>query len=304
MFGDLEKKEIKIKQLEAQYVVFGREICPDTKRPHLQCFVYFGEKKTFSVLKKWDGEAHWEASRGPPQKAAKYCKKDGDFWEKGTCPVMGSQTGRAVVAELVRTGASLKTVAEEHPEMYMVYHRGLKALRAELMAKPARTQMPDVYWVWGVTGVGKTKFATTLCESFYIKDETLWWDGYEGQDCIIIDDYSWDGKDESFRRLLRLCDRNKFQGQIKGGYVEVNSPKIVITCEYPPSYYWTENKLAQVKRRLHKELCLNSAPRDERPEVLDNTMLEPLDEGGVNVYTFWDDCKQYYTPPTPPNGGE
>jgi len=45
-------------------------------------------------------------------------------------------------------------------------------------------------------------------------------------------------------------DRYRYQGQVKGGYVNINSPFIYITCEHPPSYYWSGNELDQITRRL------------------------------------------------------
>lgn len=75
----------------------------------------------------------------------------------------------------------------------------------------------------------------------------MWWDGYEQQEAIIIDDF--DGK-WPYRDLLRLLDRYPYQGQYKGGYVKINSPYIYITCEYSPSFFWRGNEFAQIHRRL------------------------------------------------------
>ena len=81
-----------------------------------------------------------------------------------------------------------------------------------------------------------------------MKDGTPWWDGYTNQDVILIDDF--DGK-WPFRDLLRLLDRYPYQGQIKGGYVKINSPHIYITCEFPPAdIYQPGNELNQIIRRL------------------------------------------------------
>lgn len=199
------------------------------------------------LKKKVDGQAHWLPSKGTPQEAAQYCKKDGNWWEVGECPVAGKRTDLDAVALKVRNGASLQEIAEEHPAMFVVYSRGFAALQSKLMKD--RTEKPHVSWVWGSTGVGKTKYAVELCKSFYMKDGTKWWDGYEQQECIILDDYEWDEKRESFRYLLRLLDRYKFQGETKGSYVKINSREIVITCEHPPSHFWGGGMLAQILRR-------------------------------------------------------
>ncbi|AUM61742.1 Rep [uncultured virus] len=260
MYGDFEEKESMLRKLPVQYACWGREIAPTTGRPHLQGYLYFPEKKAWGALKKIDKEAHWEAARKSPQANYDYCSKEGRYFEEiGVKPVMGARTDLQAVAEEVRNGASLQAIAEAHPGMFVQYSKGFAALKNSLMKD--RTTKPDVTWVYGETGLGKTKLAVELCKSFYMKDGTQWWDGYEQQECIIVDDF--DGK-WPFRDLLRFLDRYKYQGQCKGGYVKINSPEIVITCEYPPSHFWTGSELAQIQRRI-TELVHLKTPKCETP---------------------------------------
>ena len=64
------------------YAVFGREVCPDTQKEHLQGYVYFENAVTGGGLHKRlglnHGEYRGEAQRGTAEQAADYCKKDGD----------------------------------------------------------------------------------------------------------------------------------------------------------------------------------------------------------------------------------
>lgn len=179
--------------------------------------------------------------------ASDYCKKCGDWWEVGELPAQGKRSDLVAVAELVRSGVSLVEVAEEVPGMFVRYSKGLTLLKMILMKD--RTEMPAVTWLWGPSGSGKSRYAVDLGFSFYIKDGTPWWDGYDGQKCIIIDDF--DGK-WPFRDFLRLLDRYPYQGQFKGGYVKINSPLIYITCEFPPDEIWKGTELKQVLRRIQR----------------------------------------------------
>lgn len=117
-------------------------------------------------------------------------------------------------------------------------------------------------------------------KTYYIKDGTQWWDEYEQQEAIIIDDF--DGK-WPFRDLLRLLDRYPYQGQFKGGYVPINSPFIYITCEHPPDWFWgpmakapltgdrSANELAQMLRRIDEIVHVEDmAKKAVEAAVIDN----------------------------------
>lgn len=201
-------------------------------------------------MKKLLDRAHWEPRKGTAAQAAEYCKKDGRVTERGKISRQGARSDLAKVAEQVRDGASLAEIAEEVPAVFVRYHKGLAALKS--IQYEDRKEPPKVTWLWGATGVGKTRRATEGA-SFYMKDGTKWWDGYEQQDRIVIDDFdgSW-----PFRDLLRLLDRYPYQGQTKGGYVKINSPEIIITCEFPPTHWWEGTALRQVQRRLTEVIHL------------------------------------------------
>ena len=199
-----------------------------------------------SALKKLNNRIHWEARRGTQKQAIDYCKKDGTFREIGVPNKQGKRTDLDELAELaIDNEVNLYEVAMTMPATYARYHKGIERLR-QLTYKP-RTNRPLVYWRWGKAGVGKTRYCIERHPDHYIKDGTMWWDGYTQQEAIIIDDF--DGK-WPYRDLLRILDRYAYQGQVKGGYININSPYIYITCEFEPSTFWIGNELDQVMRRL------------------------------------------------------
>lgn len=149
------------------------------------------------------------------------------------------------VAEAVLSGASLRSIVEDHATTFIKYHRGIERMKEVL--DEDREEAPHVVWLWGKAGVGKTRRAIESHASCYIKDGTQWWNGYNQEEAIVIDDFDFRWP---YRDLLRLLDRYKYQGQTKGGYVKINSPYIYITCEHPPSYHWAGNELKQVLRRV------------------------------------------------------
>lgn len=224
--------------------------------PHIQGAVYYKNARALKSMKKMLPRAHLEPMRGTCSHSKEYCTKQDETFvavgeEWGEMPEQGRRRDLETIATEVVQGKALDKVANDDPGTYVRYSKGLTMLRNTLQKH--RSEPPTVYWLWGKAGTGKTRFAFDMFkpEEIYIKDGTMWWDNYEQQKCIVIDDF--DGK-WPFRDLLRLLDRYPYQGQVKGGYVKINSPFIVITCEYAPStlYDVDANQLAQVTRRLHK----------------------------------------------------
>lgn len=87
------------------------------------------------------------------------------------------------------------------------------------------------------------------------KNSVMWWDGYEGQETVVLDDYRpwWC----PFSFLLGILDRYPIHVQTKGGWVNFIPSKIIITTpknieETFTGEYRTAEDIQQVKRRVHR----------------------------------------------------
>lgn len=234
------------KNLESRYLLYQKEV-GESGTPHLQGFMYFYNQINLSTLNKLLPRASFSKPRCI-KACILYCKKEktrveGPF-EYGKMPEQGRRTDLEELSNKFLT-MSVQNFIKEAPMEYVKYHRGLHALKS--ISTTHRSSPPSVSWFWGKSGKGKTRTAFETHDSVYMKDGTQWWDGYEQQTAIIIDDF--DGK-WNFRDLLRLLDRYPYQGQTKGGYVKINSPYIYITCEFAPTDYWDDNDLEQITRRI------------------------------------------------------
>jgi len=268
-----EDEYIALKNMECTYAVFGKEI-GESGTPHIQGYAEFKKKISLKNLKKISNRVCWINRDGTARQASDYCKKgeqtkeewkqfhtkgpnyglNADFFEEGNISKQGERKDIEAVTTLIINRTPMREIAIENPFIYVKFHRGFHALENILLLD--RTEAPIVKWYWGSTGTGKTRKATMENENYYIKDESKWWDGYSQQPLIIIDDF--DEKTWNFRNLLRLLDKYKYQGQVKCGYVKINSPLIIITCEFPPKAIWSEkNLLSQILRRLSviEEIC-------------------------------------------------
>lgn len=215
---------------------------------HIQGFIYYTNPRIWPKRKY--PRAHLEPAKNF-NACKEYCSKldtrvQGPY-ERGTPPEQGRRSDlESAATEYLQMGES--AFADVNPSTFIRFHKGLRELAQLKVTHRDRSNPPTVIWYYGSAGAGKSRMCVERHpESFYIKDGTSWWNGYTQQEAIIIDDF--DGR-WPYRDLLRLLDRYPYQGQIKGGYVKINSPYIYITCEHPPEHWWDGNELAQVTRRL------------------------------------------------------
>lgn len=253
-----------------KYMIVGKEICPTTKAKHLQGYLFFKNARHFKAVKKlFHITVRLVSANGSPKQNQKYCSKEGNYVEKGDVPQAGARTDIYEALETAKTGVTYQELLEKHPEVVVKYNNSMTKILDLYTTK--RNQPPWVAWVWGSTGCGKTRYATEIePESYYIKDHSIWWNGYSQQKVIIIDDFeTW-----NFRDLLRLLDRYPYQGQIKGGYIQINSPKIVITCDREPKdcFIGYKKELPQLLRRITeiKNLTIGNTWSTEKEQDLKN----------------------------------
>lgn len=264
--------------------------------PHIQGAAYWKNKRTLKNIRKILTRARWAAMKGSCEDNVTYCSKsetkvsDGETW--GEIPQQGKRTDLSEIAKRIVAGETVKQATVDDPDMFVKYHKGLTALR-EMYIKPRNIDFPPgVHWRYGFAGVGKTRWAfeTFGVENVYVKDGTQWWDGYANEKCILIDDFEarW-----PFRDLLRLLDRYPYRGQYKGGYMTINSPFIVITCEFSPEELYgpgaldgSTNKLAQITRRLTSIDYIKKEP--EKPSE-PSELSEPEEHENMIEYRYWFD---------------
>ena len=228
-------------------MIIGKEIAPTTGTPHYQGFIRLKNAMTFHTIQKFLTRARIVVANGNDFQNQKYCAEDGNLlFEHGEPTEQGKRSDLKEIAQLIKNKKiTLEEIMFEHPEMYLRYSRSFEKMFNAVMTP--RSTPPQVFWRWGLAGTGKTRFCIENHPDHYVKDGTMWWDGYKQQEAIIIDDFD---NQIPYRTLLRMLDRYVYQGQVKGGYVQIDSPYIYITCEFPPEHYWFGNELAQVKRRL------------------------------------------------------
>ena len=128
-----------------------------------------------------------------------------------------------------------------------------------------------MYWFYGPTGSGKSRCAEEMFPNAYWAMSTgKWWEGYDGQEVVIINDYRKDFC--KFHELLNLLDRYPYRVECKGGSRQFTSKTIVITTPLSPEETWenrTSEDLGQLLRRIDNILFFgNGTELEQRSRVI------------------------------------
>lgn len=267
------------------YYVIGKERCGETGRAHLQGYLEFSAKKRLSTVKSLLRlpTGHFETRKGTARDAADYCKKglqahtewtrsktngpnfghESDFREGGEISVsnQGKRTDIDVIRDSIRDGSV--TNSKHLLEMCsseQAFKFGSRYLATQYVS-PFRRR-PDVYWLFGSTGSGKSMRAYTFVEHLHEKrgwnywgsKGLQWFDGYIGQEIAVFDDFRFNGNTGDFARLLRITDRYRLDVPVKGGFVTWE-PRVIIftTCKSIDASFDSlagAEGLEQLKRRI------------------------------------------------------
>lgn len=248
-----------ISELDVVFIIFQQEECPTTKRRHLQGFVRFKKTNRITGVKKCFGleRIHLEGARGTDADNVKYCSKDDtrvvgtNIITRGKLPGPGCRTDLHRLVSCIKEHEALEHLYDEFPGNMLRYPRGVSDCRSHYMEFRQWKPVVDVYF--GEPGTGKTRAAFESNEdSYWIMpphNDSVWFDGYNGNPSVIIDDfYGW----IKWSLLLQMLDRYPLRVQTKGGTTSFLARNIIITSNSHPRDWYT-NKLCHygaLRRRI------------------------------------------------------
>ena len=235
-----------------RYIVYGNEV-GDSGTPHKQGTIIFLNQKTLSAaIKSLPKRAHVEVCKFL-FKSIEYCKKDGDFTERGEHPITPKEKG-TMEKERWQTFIDLAEqdrLCEIDPRDRVKHYRAAEYFRSE-GAKKRRLEDTEerMEWYYGPSGTGKSRKARSENPAAYLKMCNKWWDGYADEDCVIIEDF--DKRHDVLAHHLKIWgDRYDFLAEHKGGAKRIRPKKIIVTSNYHPKDIWIQNvDLEPILRRF------------------------------------------------------
>lgn len=234
----------------ATYVVYQLET-GNSGTLHLQGYVEFAGRQRLNSLRVLLPRAHWEKRLGPRENARAYCmKNEGRVegpWEHGefSSQSQGKRTDLLTVKQMIDNGKSENEVANAQFEVWCRYYRAFREYKR--LTCPNRNWKTTVHVLYGPTGTGKSKWACDTFPEAYWKQRSNWWDGYEGQEVVVLDEfYGW----LPFDVMLRLLDRYPLLVETKGGQVNFLAKTLIITTNQKPHQWYKNGNWPALKRRV------------------------------------------------------
>lgn len=228
-----------------------RERGGTTNYEHWQLVVNLAKPQRLSYLKKIFGDqCHWEPTRS--ESALSYVWKDDTAvpdtrFEVGTKPIKRNDPKDwDKIAEDARAGR-----LDQIPSDILVRcYSNIKRIAADNLQPIGIERKCLVFW--GRTGTGKSRRAWEEGGlDAYPKDpRTKFWDGYSGQNHVIIDEFRG-GIDIS--HMLRWLDRYPVVVEVKGSATVLKASTIWITSNLDP-YYWYPELDEETKQALLRRL--------------------------------------------------
>lgn len=225
-----------LQSLSCTYHVLGKEV-GEQGTPHIQGAIRFSTLKSLKQLKELIPRAHLEPSRDFDASVA-YCKKDGDFEEIGlykngrpTKEETRKRLRHAPLEELVESGElsifqvslvkKARLILDQESEPYT--HPGTRGI-----------------WIYGPPGTGKSHYARENYPGAFIKSQNKWFDGYTGQDAIILDDLDT----AVLGHYLKIwADKYACSGEVKGGTVNLLHRTLIVTSNYSIQELFREDQV-------------------------------------------------------------
>lgn len=251
--------QLKVKlEAETAYSIFGWEKTASGE-DHLQGYSHLKNAKTFKAFKKLlDKTMHCEDSKGSAENNVDYCskgeqsheewaesKKNGpnyglnaNVWSCGTMPKQGTRTDIHDLRDACEGAKALCDIIADDKNVVALAKYGRFAQLCHSSALKRKTRPfrdLEVIVRWGKTSTGKTRGPYEEGAFMWCPDSIEWWDGYDGEELLLIDDFYGQVK---VARMLHLLRGYQCRLPIKGGFTYAMWNKVYITSNTDPDEWY------------------------------------------------------------------
>lgn len=236
-------KQMVLAALQDRYAIDEYVVCEEEHAdgsPHVHAFLKMARKITWRAdMFDVDGyHGHYEQAKSW-RAVETYVKKDGNYISNIDIPSAQKKKAK-------RNALLLKEDPKELVDTGEIGLLQLKSLlenkRLYAMLEPVPKIIPRTcYWIYGPPRAGKS-YAVRAVYDVYEKSMNKWWDGYAGEDVVLLDDFDKHGT--CLGHYLKIwADNYRFNAEIKGGTIIPTYKKFIITSNYKIEDIFEDNEL-------------------------------------------------------------
>lgn len=242
-------------ELDYRYLVYQLELGTNL---HYQGYVQFAQQQRKQTLVNKYPAYQWIPAEGNWEQNLHYCSKptlgcscviclkelekktklDGP-WIYGAPSYCGKRNDLLRIQKKVDDKVPLEIIWKEDFELMCRNHKSVEAYKF-ITQKHRPSVVPEVVLLYGSTGAGKSHRAQEMYPNAFWLSDGKWWDGYEDQEEVVIDDfYGW----IPYHQLLRILDKYPYSVQVKQGTRKLQATKFVITSNNTPDKWYDYGKI-------------------------------------------------------------
>lgn len=271
----LNHKKIKEKITRYPSLVYSCMADEQGESYHTHVFFALEHPARFSTIKRRFPEAHIDRAEGTAaecrayiQKSGKWANSDkaetsipGTFEEWGKLPIdrQGERTDLAVLYQMIKDGLSDYEIMEANPDYLVSLDRVERARQVvrEQQYQDTFRQL-EVTYIWGPTGTGKTRGIMekySYSGVYRVTDYTHPFDSYQGEDVLLLDEYSSNFK---IRDLLNYLDGYpltlpaRYSNRVACFTKVYIISNLCLSKQYPDEQYNSPPTFAALLRRIQK----------------------------------------------------
>jgi hypothetical protein len=222
---------------------------------HIQAYVNFGKVQRISKITKFDKKIHVERVK-IDNGAHDYCMKEDTRvegpWSYGKRPV---QRNSKADWEQVRKMAKEGRLEDLPADIYVKHYSNLVKIAKDNMKIVDKDHLRGI-WIYGAPGTGKSRWARDQGLEHYPKLCNKWWDGYQGQPLVIMDDIGLDHKVLG-QQLKIWTDRYGCVLETKGGAITDKYDWFIVTSQYRINDIWEDRETSAALARRFQEYSID-----------------------------------------------
>jgi hypothetical protein len=146
----------------------------------------------------------------------------------------------------------MNEICDNYPQIYETYYKALERITLERDSHKER-EIPEVAWIYGPPGSGKTEFAQDCLKAYDImRKKNFVYTGLHGHKNIIYENVT---NNERLEDLMKMLSDDHLVVKIPYRHYNFFTYLIFVTCEFDPEVFCTHYR-KYVEKGRYNDLLL------------------------------------------------